>query len=264
MARGNVAVFEERIGNTYLISGNAAAALDHYQRSLELWRSYTARDPQNAKLQLGEADAYGHVGFALTKVGSVSDGIGTMQHCETAVRAALARDKENAEIRAGLALLQIWLADAYRATGDKDNALIRGKQAVDLYRSLFEANSQDAASRINLAGSWNAVANIQLEKGATDHAREAFQDALKLAEPAGGPNGPSESAKYVMADAYAGLGSVASRSGSRIEAQTWYRRSANMWDKIAHPFPLNPNSFPTLGPTRVRAELARIDAALAH
>ncbi len=229
-----------------------------------MWRSYLERDPQNVRLQLGVADTYGHVGFALTRAGRVSDGLGTLQGCETAVRAALARDKENAEVRAGLALLQIWLADAYRAIGDKDNALIRGRQAVDLYRSLFDANSQDSAARIKLAGSWNVVANIQLEQGAADHAREAFQDALKLAEPAIGPNGPSESAKYVMADAYAGLGSIASRSGSRMEAQTWYRRSVSMWDRIAHPFPLNPNSFPTLGPTRVRAELARIDAALAH
>jgi non-specific serine/threonine protein kinase/serine/threonine-protein kinase len=264
MARGDVAVIEERIGNTYLISGDSAAALDHYRRALELWRSYAARDPQNARLQLGVVDANAHAGFALTRSGKVSEGVGTLQACESVVRKALERDRENAEVRAGFALLQIWLADAYRTMGDKGNALLRVRQAVDTYRSLFNANSSDAASRINLAGSWDLVGSIQLEQGATDQAREAFQDALKLAEPSGGPNGPSEPAKYVMAEAYAGLGSVAGRSGSMTEAQTWYRKSASMWDKIAHPFPFNPNSFPTSGPTRVRTELARIDAALAR
>jgi tetratricopeptide (TPR) repeat protein len=207
--------------------------------------------------------AYGSVGFALIRTGRLVEGMANLQASERILRQELATDKESEMNRALLASLLIWFAEAYRLSGDTGQALVRGSEAVDIYQSLFKAEPRDAASRLNLAASGNSLGSIWLEQGALDQARKAFQDALQLAEPSG-RDGKSEAAKYVLADAYAGLGGIESRSGSLTLAQSCYRRSASVWQTVAHPAMLSPNGFPTLGPTRVRAELDRIDSALAR
>jgi tetratricopeptide (TPR) repeat protein/tRNA A-37 threonylcarbamoyl transferase component Bud32 len=264
MRRVQVAIMQGRIGDTLVMAGDPVAALAHYRTGLELWRRLLDQDPQNASLRMGMAGAYGSCGFALIRSGRLVEGMGNLQACERIVRRELATDKESVFNRAMLAMLEAWFAEAYRLSGDNGHALARGLEAVDTYQSLFKAEPRDAASRLNLAASHNLLGIIRLEQGTLDQARKAFQEALKLAEPSGGPNGKSEAAKYVLADACAGLGGVEARSDSLTEAQSWYRRSASVWSTVTHPGLLSPNSFPTLGPAHVRTELDRIDSALAR
>jgi hypothetical protein len=115
---------------------------------------------------------------------------------------------------------------------------------------LLDAEPRDPAARLHLAASRNFLAGLWLDQGQTDLARNAFQDAVKAAEPSGGPDGKSEEAKYVLADGYAGLGSVARRTGPLPEAQSWDQRSLAVRARIAHPCPLSPNGFPTATPKK--------------
>lgn len=254
---------EGRIGDSLLMAGDAAGALVHYRKMLELWRPQLDQDPKNAFFRVVVAGAYGDVGFALVRSGRIVEGMKNLYASESMLRRELATDRENQMNRVLLASLQSWFAEAFRLSGDTGQAIVRAREAVDIYESLFKAEPRDAASRLNLAASWNFLGIIWLEQGALDQARKAFQDALQLAEPSG-RDGKSEAAKYVLADAYAGLGSVEMQSGSLTEAQGWYRRSASVWQTVAHPGTLSPNGFTTLGPTRVRTELDRIDSAIAR
>jgi len=264
LAQSHVPVLQGRIGDNLMMSGDPGAALVHYRNELEAWRSQLARDPQNAILRAGVAAALGSVGFALARSGHLAEGIRNYQAAEEILRNELAVDKESALNRSTLAMLLIWSSEACATTGNKAQAADRANEAAGIYQSLVKAVPRDAAARLNLAASRNVLGGIWIEQGSVDQARNAFQDAVKLAEPSGGPNGTSEQAKYVLADAYAGMGSLSARSGSMNEAQTWFRRSASVWTTVAHPGALSPNGFPTPGPAHVRAELARIDSALAR
>jgi tetratricopeptide (TPR) repeat protein len=264
MARGQAPTLQERIGDTLLLTGDPAAALPHYRTALELRRSQLAQDPQNANFRVGTAGAYAGLGFALARSGKYSEGLGDLQAGERILRGELDQHKENGSNRAELAIILIWSAETYRMSNNRDQALAKGAEALDIYQSLLKAEPADSAARLNLAASQNFLARIWLEQGKTDLARKAFQEAVKLAGPTGVADGKSEAAKYVLADGYAGLGAVASSSDSLNEAQSWYQRSASVWERVAHPCPLNPNGFPTPGPTRLRADLARIDSAIAR
>jgi len=264
-ARTDIALLQYRIGDTLLITGDAAAALPHYRTALELSLLQLAQDPQNAHLQLTAVQGYTVAGFALTRLGRLAEGLASMQTGERIIRSEIAKAKETGANQGALALILILSAEAYRTSGDKNQALVRGNQAADIFQSMVKAEPRDAASRLNLAACWNFLGRIWLEQGTADRARKAFQDALNLAEPSGAPGGwRSEAAKYVLADGYAGLGGVASRSGSLSEAQSWYQQSISVWERVAHPCPLRPDTFPTLGPTPVRAELDRINSTLAR
>jgi tetratricopeptide (TPR) repeat protein len=264
MARVQVAIVQGRIGDTLMMAAQPAAALKHYRIAMQLWRPQLDKDPQNASLRIGMAGAYGSAGFALLRSGRIGEGIKNLEACERIVRGELAAHKENVMNRSTLAIALVWFAEAYRLSADGNRARARALEAADVNQALFKEEPRDAASRLNLAASHNLLGTLWLEQGNLDGARKAFQDALKLAEPAGGPNGKSEAAKYVLADAYSGLGGVETRSDSLTEAQAWYRRSASVWQTVARPALLSPNGFPTLGRAWVSAELARIDAVLAR
>lgn len=259
-ARTNRAVAEEKVGNTYLYSGEFGTALDYYRRSHERLASYAAQDPKNVQLRLMESGSAAHVGYATAKLGSMADGLTKMQYCETIVRTGLAQDSANSELRGGIGLLLTWFADVHRAVGNKSVALNRARQATQVFRSIIDSTPEDDGARKKLASAWNIVGNLQVEQNALDDARKSFQEALTLAEKSKRPDRLSESAKYAFADAYGGLCALASRSGSVTEALEWCRKSSSIWQQIAHPLQFTPDGLPSSGKSRVQKELARLEA----
>jgi hypothetical protein len=86
---------------------------------------------------------------------------------------------------------------------------------------------------------------------------------MRLAESFAVSEPGSEAARHIVADAYAGLGRVATAQANWREARSWFQRSLDMWGRVHNPGQMNPHGFDTEGPGAVRAELARCDAALA-
>ena len=133
MARTDIVLLQYRIGDTFLITGDAAAALAHYQTALELSRLQVAQDPRNASLQLNMAQGYTVVGFALARSGKLGEGIATMQTGERIIRREVAKGKETDANRGMLAVILILSAEACRMSGDKDQALVRAREATDIF-----------------------------------------------------------------------------------------------------------------------------------
>lgn len=255
MARVHVAVIEGRAGDNLLMAGDAAAALVEYGKALEFWKTELAKDPKNASLRLGAAGAYGAYGFALLRSGDGGSGrwaagMENLRTSERMLRQELASDPHNVMVQATMAMLVVWFAEGHRLGGDPVHALARAMEAVELYGALAKAQPRDVSAQLNLAASKNLLGEIWLGQGDLERARQAFGEALAVAEPSPGSaeRGKSVSAKYVAADALAGM----SGASSKAEAHQWLERSAAVWKSIAHPRLLSPNGFPTAGPAGLR------------
>ena len=261
-----------RIGDTLLMSGDAAGALRHYQAEAKTIQPLALADPKDANLLLAMAAAEANLGNASVRAGNSREGLAHLERAARLGQTRLASDPDNGNLRSGFALLMVWTGMGRQMRGELGPALENYRAALKIFQSLANAQPQDVDSRLNVAASSNAIAGILLKQGKTDEARETYRAALGLAESFAASESGSEAARYTVADAYAGLGSVAAAEASSgrtrpteqtwREARSWFQRSVAMWGRVNNPGAMSPNGFDTPGPGKVRAELARCDAAL--
>ena len=103
---------------------------------------------------------------------------------------------------------------------------------------------------------------------AADNYREsvAIAEKLVMADP------QNQEPKYVLADAYFGLGEISSaraegssqgRVASLHEARSWYQRSSDEWRQISRPVPVSSDGFAWGGSKAVTRALEGCEGALA-
>jgi tetratricopeptide (TPR) repeat protein len=95
-----------------------------------------------------------------------------------------------------------------------------------------------------------SLVRLQDFKGAT----EAYNEALKISEPAANSGNSGEDALYTTANAYAGMGEIEAGLASRTQnpdqervrwrqAASWYERSLKMWARVKEPGVVSPEGF---------------------
>ena len=178
------------------------------------------------------------------------------------------RDPAYTDIPYFLGLVHIWRGEAFARLKNNGAALEEYRKGATSFETVAQATVGNL-TRCDLAASYNKIAGALIAAGNDTEARASYFKALRIAEPLALKTPPSVLALYVVADAYAGMGTLAGRSrlapGAASSAQqplfeercAWLQKSTEAWQKIPNPSRISPSSYGTQGFEVAGPELVR-------
>ena len=258
-------------GMIQLMNGNPGQALATFQRSHRRLQPLTSADPENVLYRMDNAGNQADLGNALTLLGRPKEGLRELDRALQTLEQQRVLDAAYTDIPYWLGQVHIWRGEALSRLKDNGAALEEYRKGATSFETVAKGAVGDF-TRCDLAASYNKVAGALITATNDTEAREYYFKALSIAEPLASKTPPSVLALYVVADAYAGIGTLAGRSrhvpGAASGAQppffeekcTWLQKSAEAWQKIPNPSRISPSSYGTQGfevgdPELVRKQL---------
>lgn len=233
-----VAAAESRRGDVELIQGNLTAARNDFQSSLRRFEPLAKLDPENKMLQSDIWVGRFEYGRALAVAGRFSEALPLMQE---ALRGYQSLHLE-ADVGVAPPTMQAWIAEAQVGTHDLRGAL-KNLETSAAALAEDQANFDDA--RCELAMVETKIGNVLLIMGKSADAKPHHEKALATAKLTGSIAQNDIPALYAAAEAYAGLGDIAT-SQSRMttdvsarqkllsDACTSYHSTIDIWKRIPH------------------------------
>ncbi|MDQ6666020.1 MAG: tetratricopeptide repeat protein [Acidobacteriota bacterium] len=149
-----------RIGNAFLLNGDASGALDGFNKGLAISEELFAADPRNARARLDVAEGYADVGEAEAKSGNVAGGIGRIKK-GIAIKHELAiSDPRSATIQTTLLSSYLTLGEILDDHRDHAGALHNYAEAAQLAESQLAADPNNVDARLDLARSLGAKGDL--------------------------------------------------------------------------------------------------------
>ncbi len=178
----NAGVLHQKIGSMHEVMGQRSEAVRHYEIALNKLQTAAANDPGDAILQTSLSFAYDHVGDMKLDVG---DAVSAQQLYEKSFKIAKSiadhfpddfRFQRNLALRYGL------LAKARTYQNDRAGAISFLHQQRDICLRLFQADSDNAALRLDLARACKRFAEVEMQAGSLEAADKLVQEAVSLLE----------------------------------------------------------------------------------
>jgi eukaryotic-like serine/threonine-protein kinase len=163
-------------------------------------------------------------------------------------------DNKRLEYRTWLAVFRVGEGEALSRMHRDQQALARFNAARELYNGVVLSDPLDADERLSVSATDAKIAAAFVRMGKFDLAKQAYQRAAAASAPDATSATPKQQAQYTLADSYAGLGDISSRS-QMADTCSWYEKSLRIWNAIPNPTLITPNGFDTEGPARVQHEL---------
>jgi tetratricopeptide (TPR) repeat protein len=235
----DVAASELRRAQIELMRGNTAAALADIRRAREGTARLAKRDPQNKMLLSDMCDFDFEEGRVLTVTGKAAQGV-TLSQRSTQCFVELHLE---ADTGPGMGLLNAWIAEGQVQLHNLPEALKHFQTAAD---SLTPDVEKYDDARCDLAMVESKIGNTVLQMGKLDDALAHFRKALAIANLQFSLEHMDPPALYAAADAYAGLGDVATAKARkakdaatqamlREDARKAYTSSLSVWKQIPNP-----------------------------
>lgn len=266
------AVSHTRIGDALLMMGRADEALVHYRRERQVLEPLAIADPKDMVVQSTFTTSEGDIGHALVEAGQVALGKATLLRA-LGHTTAYAKATGDSYARAVLASTAALLGEAFERGKDPVTARRYYAQALELYEGVASGDPDDAEDAVNVMIMHNHLAGAYLETGETVAAGEEYRKATASEEALSAVSPGNVELLYAQADTYAGLGNTMARRArlstgkeerSKLwsEAQEWYARSLNTWQRITYPDKLSPNLFRVTSPQEVARGLSKSKTAI--
>ena len=262
-------------GMIQIMNGNLRQALASFERSYARLQSLISADPQNVLYRMDNAGTHASIGNVLTLLGRPKQGLTELDRARQAFEQQRTLDSSYTDIPYWLGQVHIWRGEAFSRLGNNGASLEEYRKGA----TSFETVTKQAVgnlTRCDLAASYNKLAGALIAARNDTEARAYYFKALSIAEPLAVKTPPSVLALYVVADAYAGMGTLAGRSphpsGAVLsqpefsqEKCSWFRKSTDAWGKIPNPSRISPSSYGTQGfevgdPELVRKQLRTCEA----
>ena len=268
-AQRNLAASSSMFADALAVSGRFGEALGYYHEELTIFRKLAEVDQHDLDARLAAGSAYTDVGACLMRQGGqLQEALNLVDRGNSIISAAAASNSN-------YPILRSMLAENRIASGEILGRLHRPAQALHDYRTaraiygdLALANPQNMDARLMGNAADARIALTLLQLGGLDESRRAFSEVVVTSEPAANADPPSQAAQYTLADAYQGLGDIASRLALQSnqaskrtsywqEATSWYEKSLRTWRAIPNRSSIDPNGFDTGDPNRVERALRR-------
>lgn len=259
-------------GQILLGNGNAPAAVAANRRALQIAEAMAKNDPQNVALQLDLAAYSSGEGIALVQRGKYRDGELSLGRAIRIYEEKFATNHADTEIPWLLAHNLIWMGEALTREGETSAGAASYRKSIEALESL-KGSASNAAVQGDLAAAHLQLGEALAKMGQGRKASSQFQAALTIAEPLANANPPNHAALYTEADAYFGMGQLASAeiTGSSAMSNQWhpqstaacdsYRKSAEVWRRIPNAGAVSSSLKPCGSRTRVMQHLAACETA---
>jgi eukaryotic-like serine/threonine-protein kinase len=238
-------------------------APDASRRALAIVESMARDDPQNDRLRLDIVEYRLVSSVVLIHQGRYTQASPALDQSIAFLekRQAVASASSENEVPLMLASGYLWRGESFAGTGDPRAALDRYRKAVTVLETASAANA-DSGMRCELAAVYSKLGAALAASGQAPDALNAFRKSLDLMEPLVRQHPDEAPARYVLADAYFGLGELSTRQASWQEARSWFAQSLDTWRRIANPGPVSPLGFACRNPAAMRRQIARCDRML--
>jgi serine/threonine protein kinase len=272
--RRDLAVACNQIAASYESLGDFKQALASYLEGRKIYRELAAADRANATVQRGLAIADLNVGNMLAKTGRARQGLALMDDAVRIDEGLMAADPANSVERSRLSQIYVARAEARERSGMLGGALSDFQKALNIVRTRAGQDPGDASTQVQVEVARNhlAVARLSAKMGLNDQAAASFHKALDLSAAYARGSWAKLKAQEVAAEAYSGLGNIASARGSnaalpiaqRIDelnaARSHYQKSLGLWQSIIKPDTVSSGSG--ADPKRLAGQIAGCDRQL--
>ncbi len=271
-AQRDLATITANIGDAFLMEGDPAHALSNYRMSLTTSTKISDADPKDgdARSMVGEANL--NMGVCLAKLGNQREALAYLLRGIAIFEKAAAADPLQEAINWDLTLAYVHQAgiatDRKMALADYNKAL-----AIDQRLGKVDTGSPDWLE--NEAGVRIKMGDFFRKNNDWESAAESYNRAVAIAERIMAAHADRQEALYALADAYFGLGQIASHRAQQSsqslaeqaakwnDAKSWYQRSSDAWQHIYHPAAISPNGFDCGDPQEASRQLALCKSVLA-
>jgi eukaryotic-like serine/threonine-protein kinase len=275
-SRRELAVATYFLSDTLRMNGDAVEALAANRRAFAIIDSMAKADPQNATLQLDHAGAHAAIGIDLVILGSYVEAEAMLRKAIQLYQEVLARNHADQQAPHYIGTTEIWLGEAFSKEGKTQAALDSNQKGIaNLDAPHLDApQNDDPDARAEVAIGYVRLGKALARLGRTEEAAGSYRKALAITEPLTKANPPGTETLYAIADAYFGMGELSRMAVANlpagsvrynqrwIEAQNWYGKSADTWNKIPSPATLTPGGLPCGNPRVVAQAIAESKTVL--
>jgi tetratricopeptide (TPR) repeat protein len=163
-------------------------SLNHRNKALQLYEQLLARDPSNPNKMRNVALAEKTLGSYLLMHGSIPQAPKHYRRAQELDQKILDANRENALAALDVSFDLESLADYYYETGDWDNSLRYGQQALEIRRRLAAADPNDVHMPQRIIYTRLKLGAALEKLGRLGAAREQYQMAIDAAEPLAQPS----------------------------------------------------------------------------
>ncbi len=252
---------EERRGDVELMKGDIGAARADFNRSQKRIERLARLDPENKMLQADLWVAQYHDGRALATAGKYAEALPVLQRAFQGYHAL----QLEADSGPGPGAMQTWIGEAQAGTHNFTGALKSFEKAATIMAA--DQTTYDDA-RCDLAVIETKIGDTVVKMGKLREASATYAKALEIANLTLSLEHKDFPALYAAADAYAGLGDVATvearqtshaaQSQQYRKARTAYEKSLEVWKQIPSPSRISGNGYLAGDPHQVALRLGNL------
>jgi len=174
-----------------------------------------------------------------------------------------------------LALAYVWRASVHLSAADAVAALTDYRKALAIAKRLASLDPGNTNWGETTAAVHAKLGDFFRKQSQADAAAENYRESVTIAQKLAAADPQNSEPRYLLADAYFGLGELSSAqaSGSRSsperaaslrEARSWYQKSSDEWRQISRPLPVPSDGFAWGNSRETARALTRCDALLAN
>ena len=264
----------ERITLVQLFKGDIPAAMAAANAALRLSTDLAISDPRDAQSGVTRIEDYKLVADLESRIGRDHDASIHMEKAFALMPKLVAQSPKDTEVQAMKADLNTTAGDIASRKRNYQRALKYYETSIGVLSAVASANAKNGGAGQRLGGTHNSAGRAQLGLHHLEAAEASFQKAVSLVNEATKASHPNMQALYTLADAYTGLGDVeASRAFDprlkrdvRVQhwqqAATWYKKSAEVWQRVPEVGRVSPDAFDCVPPAAVARRLSQAEASL--
>ncbi len=273
-AQRNLAASDSMFGDALAASGRFGEALGYYREELSIFQKLSEVDSRDMDAQIAAGSSYTDVGACLMRQGTkLNEALNLVDQGNSIISALAASNSKNPILHSMLAENRIASGEILGRLHLPAQALQNYRTARAIYTDLALANPQNLDARLMGNATDAKIALTLLQLGDLDQSHRVFSEVVAISEPAANAHPASQPAQYTLADAYQGLGDIASRLAMQSkqdsertarwqEAISWYEKSLHTWHAIPNRRSIDPNGFDIGDPSNVEHALQRSTAGL--
>jgi eukaryotic-like serine/threonine-protein kinase len=185
--------------------GNAAAARDHYQKSLDYFQAWEAAHPGSVEAKHDLMVEYQNLAGVTEKLGEVPKALGHYEKARDLAEWLVKANPDSAEARGSLLQIHGRLGEIYYGTNDMAGATKECDEAMRIAKELAKDRDNVQAQR-DLASCVHLQAKISARTGDKGAAEKQYREVLEISQKLIAKDPNSAKAKSELAVAYSEFG----------------------------------------------------------
>jgi eukaryotic-like serine/threonine-protein kinase len=262
----------ERITLVQLFKGDIPAAMAAANAAWRLSTELAISDPRDAQSGVTRIEDYKLVADLESRIGRDRDASIHMEKAFGLMPKLVAQSPNDTEVQAMKADLNTTAGDIASRKRNYQRALKYYETSIGVLSAVASANTKNGGAAQRLGATHNSAGRAQLGLHHLEAAEASFKKAVSLVNEATKASHPNMQALYTLADAHTGLGDVeASRASDprrkrdvRVQhwqqSATWYRQSAEVWQRVPEVGRVSPDAFDCVPPAAVARRLSQVEA----